>query len=95
MSMLTITGRLLHVFEKPATKRGDEEIAAKPQIQLLGEYPLPNGEHRHELVTLTCDNPNIYRDLMDKIISVPVGVFSPGKNQVIHFIPRGSMPVEC
>lgn len=94
MSMLTITGRLLHVFEKPATKRGDEEIAPKPQIQVLGEYPLPNGEYRHELITLTCDNPRKYNELLDKTISVPVGVFAPGKNQIIHFIPKGSEPVE-
>lgn len=95
MSMLTIRGRLLHVFEKPSTKRGDELIEAKPQIQLLGEYPLPNGDFRHELVTLTCDNPNIYRELLNKEITVPVGVFAPGKNQVIHFIPKGSTPSEA
>jgi len=95
MSMLTIKGQLLHVFEKPSTHRGDEVIEAKPQIQVLGEYPLPNGEHRHELVTLTCDNPRLYTELKGKQITVPVGVFSPGKNQVIFYIPRGSVPAEC
>jgi len=92
MSMLTITGKLLHIFEKPASKRGDEVLDPKPQIQLLGEYPLPNGDFRHDLVTLTCDDPTKYKELLNKNISIPVGVFAPGKNQVIHFIPKGAKP---
>jgi hypothetical protein len=95
MSMLTIRGRLIHIFEKPPVKRGDETIDAKPQIQLLGEYPLLNGESRFDLVTLTCENPKDYEQFLNEIISVPVGVFAPGKNQLIHFIPKGSKPLQA
>ena len=47
MSMLTITGKVLHIFEKPPVKKGEETLEAKPQIQLLGQIPLPNGETRY------------------------------------------------
>lgn len=92
MSMLNITGQVLHVFEKPAVKRGDAVIDAKPQVQLLGEFALPNGESRFELVTLSTDSPADFEEHKGKSVSVPVGVFSPAKGQVIYFIPKGSKP---
>lgn len=93
MSMLQITGQVLNVFEKPAMKRGDDEVAAKPQVQLLGEIALPNGETRYDLVTLTTDMPRAFDEFKDQKITVDVGVFSPAKNQIIYFIPKGSKPV--
>lgn len=92
MSMLNITGQVLHVFEKPAVKRGDELIDAKPQVQLLGEFVLPNGESRFELVTLSTDTPRDFTEYKGQTVSVPVGAFSPSKGSVIYFIPKGSKP---
>jgi hypothetical protein len=92
MSMLNITGQVLHVFEKPAVQRGDATIDAKPQVQLLGEFALPNGESRYDLVTLSTDSPAEFEQYKGKSVSVPVGVFSPAKGQVIYFIPKGSKP---
>ena len=92
MSMLNITGQVLHIFEKPAVKRGDETIDAKPQVQLLGEFFLPNGESRYELVTLSTDSPSDFEHFKGNNVSVPVGVFAPSKGQVIYFIPKGSKP---
>lgn len=92
MSMLNITGEVLHVFEKPAVKRGDDLIDAKPQVQLLGEFALPNGERRFELVTLSTDTPRDFTEYKGQNVSVPIGVFSPSKGSVIYYIPKGSKP---
>jgi hypothetical protein len=92
MSMLNITGQVLHVFEKPAVKRGDETIDAKPQVQLLGEFYLPNGESRFDLVTLSTDTPKDFEQFKGQTVTVPVGAFSPSKGSVIYFIPKGSKP---
>jgi len=92
MSMLNITGEVLHVFEKPAVKRGDDLIDAKPQVQLLGEFVLPNGESRFELVTLSTDTPRDFSEYKGQKVSVPVGAFAPSKGSVIYYIPKGSKP---
>lgn len=92
MSMLNITGKVLHVFEKPAVKRGDDLIDAKPQVQIMGELALPNGEKRYELVTLSTDAPRDFESYIDQRVSVPVGAFSPSKGNVFFFIPKGSKP---
>lgn len=93
MSMMHITGKVLNLFEKPATKRGDEEIAAKSQVQLLGNIALPNGSTKLDLVTLTTDDPSQFEQYKGKEVSVPIGAFSPMKGSIIYFIPKGSKPV--
>ncbi len=95
MSMLTITGKVLHIFEKPPVKKGEETLEAKPQIQLLGQIPLPNGETRYDLVTLSTDNPEAFHQFKNSDVRVPVGVFSPAKGQTVFFIPKGSLPVQA
>lgn len=92
-SMLTITGRLINVFEAPKgvnAKTGDE-YGGKPRIQLLGTVVLQNDETRYDLVTLGVDEERPYTVLRDKDISVPVAVFVSGKNPVF-FVPKGSRP---
>lgn len=93
MSMLTITGKVLHIFEKPSVKKGEETLEAKPQIQLLGEILLPNGDSRFDLVTLSTDSPSEFESFLGQRVSVPIGVFAPSKGSVIFFIPKGSKPV--
>jgi hypothetical protein len=93
MSMISITGKVLNIFEKPATKRGDEEISAKSQVQLLGNIPLTNGSTKLDLVTLTTDNPKSFEQFKGKEVTVPIGVFSPQKGSIIYFIPKGSSPL--
>lgn len=92
-SMLTITGRLINVFEAPKgvnAKTGDE-YGGKPRIQLLGTVVLQNDETRYDLVTLGVDDERPYGVLRGKDISVPVAVFVSGKNPVF-FVPKGSRP---
>lgn len=93
MSMLSISGRVLHVFEKPQIKRDAGVIDGKPQVQIMGKIALPNGESRYELVTLSTDSPRDFENYLEQNVSVQVGVFSPSKGSVIFFIPQGTKPV--
>lgn len=92
MSMLQITGQLVNIFEKPATNRDGQDIAAKPQVQIMGTITLPNGDQRLELITLSTDDPQAFTPFKQKNIAVPVGVFSPSKGSIIYYIPRGFKP---
>jgi len=88
MSMLTINGVLVNVYTAPAAKReGSEE---KDKIQILGEVPLQNGEHRKELVTITVPDANKYKGREGEEIKLPVGVFSPNKGSVIFFVVKAA-----
>lgn len=98
MSMFTITGQVVNTFEAPGRaaneKAGIEAQDAKPKVQILGEMPVPGGQKRVELVTLTCEDQRVYEALRGRTVSVPLGIFAPAKGQVIYFIPKGSTPVE-
>ena len=97
-SMFSITGQVVNTFEAPGraadAKAGTEAQEAKPKVQILGEMPVPGGQKRVELVTLTCEDQRIYDALKGKTVSVPLGIFAPAKGQIIYFIPKGSVPVE-
>ena len=98
MSMFSITGQVVNTFEAPGRaaneKAGVEAQEAKPKVQILGEMPVPGGQTRVELVTLTCEDQRVYEALRGRTINVPLGIFSPAKGQIIYFIPKGSTPVE-
>jgi hypothetical protein len=93
MSMLTMTGTLLNVFKTPEGKNKEgESFGGNQKIQVLGSVFLQNGEERKQLIDLTCHEVDSFEPLLGEDISFPVGVMSPGKNQTIFFIPRGSKP---
>lgn len=98
MSMFSITGQVVNTFEAPARAANaqyqQEAQEAKPKVQILGEMPVPGGQKRVELVTLTCEDQRVYDALKGRTICVPLGIFSPAKGQVVYFIPKGSKPVE-
>ena len=96
MSMFNISGTVLHTFDQPKrvdTKTGEVLSDEKPKVQIMGEMPVPNGQMRMELVTLTCEDIKPYESLKGHKISVALGIFSPAKGQVIYFIPKGSLPM--
>ena len=89
MSMITLNGTLLNVFRAPVRKNAQEGETEKDKIQILGDIPLPNGEVRKDLMTITV---NSYRDYQDQVggeISVSVGAFAPQKGTVIFFEAKG------
>lgn len=98
LSMFSITGQVVNTFEAPPraanAQAGQEAQEAKPKVQLLGEMPVPGGQKRLELVTLTCEDQRVYEALKGRTISVALGIFSPAKGQIIYFIPKGAAPIE-
>jgi len=94
MSMFTIAGEVAGTFTQPA--RTDDKTGevqeAKDKVQIYGEMPTPSGETRRELVTLTCEDRRVYEPFKGRQVRIPMGVFSPAKNQVIYYIPKGSQP---
>ena len=75
MPSLMLQGTVANVLHVPARtdKKTGETYPAKDQIQIMSENVLQNGEKRLELVTLTTDNPEAYRKLLGRSVSVPVG----------------------
>lgn len=91
--MLNLTGRLINVFKQQGgTNKKGETFEDRDKIQILGGLDLPNGEVKHELVTLTVDDTRPFIDLINEDISVPVGVMSLGRN-VIYYVAKGAKPV--
>ena len=91
MSMLTLQGQLINIFESPKGEKDGKEFGGQDKIQILGEVVLQNGESRNDLVTLTTHDKSLFRDMAGKLISVPVGVFASGKS-LTYYIPKGSKP---
>ncbi len=91
MSMLTLTGKLIHIFETPKGERDGKAYDSQDKIQILGCVSLPNGEIKNELLTLTTHDKHFFVDLVGKDLRVPIGVFAQSSS-VTYFIPRGSKP---
>lgn len=93
MSMLTLTGQLLNIFEAPkgVSKKTGEEYGGGDKIQILGDVDLPNGGKKKDLITLGTHNIEFFKHLVGKDIRVPVGAFPLAKS-VQFFIPEGSKP---
>ena len=94
MSMLSMTGKVIHVFESPKGERKDgTEYGGQDKVQILGENPLPNGETRFGLVDLTAHDSSHFRTFQGQEVTFPIGVLAAAKNQIVYFIPRGALPV--
>lgn len=95
MSMFTVSGLVLHTYDSPASvdkKTGEITREEKPKVQLLGDIPLPNGQFRCDMITLTCEDKAEFEALKGRKVAVPLGMFSPAKDQIIYFIPKGARP---
>jgi hypothetical protein len=80
MSMLTLNGVILNVFDTPSStdKKTGEIRAAATRVQIQAENTLENGQKRVELITLKVANGDPYRTLLGKPVRVPVGAFVVG-----------------
>lgn len=80
MSMLTLNGTVLNVFDTPATtdKKTGEVRPAASRVQIHAENTLENGQKRYELVNLKVADGEVYRKLQGKPVRVPVGAFASG-----------------
>jgi hypothetical protein len=94
MSMFTVTGRVMHVFDQPGqiNKETGEISPDTVKVQILGNMPVKNGQSKLDMITLTVEDKKTYVDLKNKDIRLPLGFFSPSKGQIIYFVPKGSNP---
>ena len=95
MSMFQVTGQVVHVYDAPALV--DKETLKvtreeKPKVQIIGDVPLPNGQQRYDMITLTVDDKTEWEALQGQRVTVPLGFFAPSKNTIIYFIPKGCHP---
>ncbi len=80
MSMIQLTGTLLHTFK--ATNREGED---KDKVQVLGDVALQNGEIRKDLMTISVQSLGKYEGLEGTEVTIPVGAFAPQKGTIIFF----------
>ena len=80
MSMLTLNGTVANIYESPkgVNRETGEAFGGQHRIQVMCENTLRNGEKRIELVDLSIDDIQPYRDSLGQPVSVPVGVFVSG-----------------
>jgi len=94
MSMFTVMGKVIHVFDQPG--RVDKDTGEKGEdsvrLQMLGEMPVQNGQSRMDMITVKIEEKEVYEKLQGKTIRLPVGAFAPSKGQIIYFVPKGSQP---
>jgi hypothetical protein len=80
MSMLTLNGIVLNVFDTPSStdKKTGEVRPAATRVQIQAENTLENGQKRFEMVTLKVQDGETYKKLTGKLVRVPVGAFASG-----------------
>jgi len=77
MSMLTLNGLVLNVFDTPQStdKKTGEVRPASTRVQIQAENTLENGQKRFDMVTLKVADSGAYKDLIGQHVRVPVGAF--------------------
>jgi hypothetical protein len=88
MSMFSITGTLVNTYRAPLRKGADSSETEKDKIQILGDIPLPNGEVRKDLISITVPDVRKYEGEAGTQITLSVGVFAAAKGQIIYFINK-------
>jgi hypothetical protein len=91
MSMLTLNGTVLNVYDQPARtdKKTGEIIPATTRVQLQAENTLQNGQKRIEMHDLKVADGNPYRKLLNRTVRVPVGVFPVGNSVMFYALNGG------
>jgi hypothetical protein len=77
MSMLTLNGMVLNVFDTPEStdKKTGEVRPAATRVQIQAENTLENGQKRFDMVTLKVSDGEAYKKLVGMPVMVPVGAF--------------------
>jgi hypothetical protein len=91
--MFSVTGQVVNVFtpQDRTDKATGETEASRPKVQLLGAFPLQNGETQFDMVTMSIDDKAAFEKFKGKKIRLPLGVFAQN-NKITYFIPKGSVP---
>lgn len=90
--MFMLNGTIIHVFESPkgVSKKTGEEYGGQDKVQILGDVPLPNGEFRKDMLTLTTHDTENLKKLIGRPVSVPVGFIAQSKGVITYFMPKGA-----
>ena len=91
MSMLTLNGIVLNVYELPqrTDKKTGEIIPPATRVQLQAENTLQNGQKRIEMHDLKVTNGELFRKLLNRSVRVPVGVFPVGNSVQFYALNGG------
>ena len=57
--MFQVSGQVVHVFDAPQVtnkQTGEVTRGEQPKVQLVGDLPLPNGQQRYDIITLTVED---------------------------------------
>ena len=91
--MLQLSGKVVNTFTQEGGQDKDgKDYDARHKVQLLGEFDLPNGDVKHDLVDLKVDNLSDWTPHKGKDVTIDIGVYAPSKGTVIYFIKKGSKP---
>jgi hypothetical protein len=99
--MHLLKGKLLNIYHVPGgtNRQTGEQYKARDKIQLLDDMPTRSGETRYDVIELTVENPEDYRDFMGQEVTVPVRPFPAMSNgkPVIRYdpLPNGSRQVSA
>lgn len=93
MSMLTLNGQVINVFDQPAYTDKKTGVITPPRhrVQIMAENTMQNGQQRMELVNLTVDDPNLYRTFQGQTVRIPVGAFANG-SAIQFYALKGQHP---
>jgi len=81
--MLKLQGQVVNVYKAPDfTPKDGEKKEGGHKVQLMTETQLKTGDTKMELITLTVENPDLYR--VGELAEVPVGVFVRN-NQIMFY----------
>lgn len=93
MSMFNVTGELLKVYRQERKDRETGEVQVEHRASILGEIPTRDGgDTRLDLqdIRIPVEMVGDMKAAQQKRVTVPIGFFAAGKNQMVVFIPKGS-----
>lgn len=95
MSMLTLNGVVINVYDTPETtdKKTGEMRPATTRVQIQAENTLENGQKRIEMISLKVKHGDPFRKLLNRSVRVPVGIFANGGN-LIYYALNGGLNVQ-
>jgi hypothetical protein len=89
-AMFIMRGQVVNVFTAPkgVNKQSGEEYGGQDKVQIMGDIPLPDGEYKKELISLTTEQGAALKQMEGKEVTCPVAFYTSGK-VVGFYIPKG------
>lgn len=92
MSMLTLNGEIINVFETPTgTNKEGQQYGGQSKIQIKAENELQNGQKRVELIDLTVESIEPFKSLVGQMVRIPVGIFMRERSYGFY-MPKNAKP---